>query len=420
MDTPNEFALNHGIATEETTELAKIELGKCYENIIELIKKYMDMPEEQIKLVAIWIIGTYFHNSFSSYPFLFINAMRGSGKTRLLKIISHLAKGSEGDVQTGITEAVLFRMPQGRTLILDECESIGTKEKAILREYLNACYKSGGAVKRMKKANFKGQEEMIIDTFHPYKPIALANIWGIDEVLGDRCISFVLEKSDSPSKTKMLEDFDTNPTFQEIKRTLDKVSVVSVMSLRKKTSITAWNSYIKEKYNDTTTLTTYTTHTTLTTQTTLEREIEEEFFNEIDNLNINGRSLELLFPMFIISNFLSGGTFQDIIKMGKELMIHRKEDEFSESVDVMVYEFVSKMEGTLEWQPLKELTEKFRNFAGSEEWMNERWLGKAFKRLNLIIGKRRMASGRFFILSVSKAKEKIKMFGGKDDIPKAL
>ena len=155
MDTPEQFQLNQGIATEESLELAKIELGKCYERIIELIKKYMDMPEDQIKIIALWIIGTYFHSSFPSYPFLFLNAMRGSGKTRLLKIISHLAKGSNGNVQTGITEAVLFRLPSGTTLVLDECESIGSKEKAILREYLNACYKSGGVVQRMKKAHFK-------------------------------------------------------------------------------------------------------------------------------------------------------------------------------------------------------------------------------------------------------------------------
>src|SRR3989304_10008157 len=62
----------------------KIELGICYENIIEVIKKYMDMPEEQIKIVSVWIIGTYFHDCFDTYPFLFLNAMRGSGKTRLL------------------------------------------------------------------------------------------------------------------------------------------------------------------------------------------------------------------------------------------------------------------------------------------------------------------------------------------------
>src|SRR3990167_7132600 len=165
MHTPEEFELKHGIATEGSLELAKIELGRCYERTVELIKKYMDMPEDQIKIIALWIIGTYFHSSFPSYPFLFLNAMRGSGKTRLLKIISHLAKGSEGDVQTGITEAVLFRIPSGITIVLDECESIGLKEKAILREYLNACYKSGGSVKRMKKVKFKGEDEMIIDTF---------------------------------------------------------------------------------------------------------------------------------------------------------------------------------------------------------------------------------------------------------------
>lgn len=410
MQTPEEFELEQGISTEESQELSKIKLGECYEKAIELIGKYMDMPLTQIKIIALWIIGTYFHSSFSSYPFLFINAMRGSGKTRLLKIISHLSKGSMGGVQTGITEAVLFRMPQGKTLILDECESIGSKEKAILREYLNACYKSGGVVQRIKKSYSKGGEEMITETFKPYKPIALANIWGIDEVLGDRCIPLTLEKSDNPLKTKLIEDFDANEDFINLTRTLDKISVVSVMSLRSRKYITAWNSYINEKYNNSNNIYTYNKHTTHTTS--LDNLEEQSFFNRIDDFNINGRNLELFFPLFIISRFLSEETFGEICGISKDLLEVKKEDEFSESVDVMVYEFVSRMESTLEWKPMKELIERFRNFAGVEEWMNEKWLGKAFKRLNLIIGKRRMASGRFFILNVSKAKEKIKIFGG--------
>src|SRR3989304_10160453 len=69
---------------QQRTDDLKISLGICYENIIEVIKKYMDMPEEQIKIVSVWIIGTYFHDCFDTYPFLFLNAMRGSGKTRLL------------------------------------------------------------------------------------------------------------------------------------------------------------------------------------------------------------------------------------------------------------------------------------------------------------------------------------------------
>jgi energy-coupling factor transporter ATP-binding protein EcfA2 len=411
MLSPKEFELEKGVITEESLEFAKIELGKVYEDMIYLIEQYMDMPIEYIKIVAVWIIGTYFHSTFNSYPFLFINAMRGSGKTRLLKIISHLAKDARGHVQTGITESVLFRMPQGRTLILDECESIGTKEKAILREYLNACYKSGGVVVRMKKAFFKGQEEFIPDDFHPYKPIALANIWGMEEVLGDRCVSFILEKSDSPIKTKKQEDFDINPRFQQIKRSLDKISVVCAVKLREKNYISAWNVYINIKYTTLYTLNTYNAYNTLNTPNEIN---EEVFFNKIDELNINGRNLELLFPLFIISKYISQEVFEEILNIGTDLLMRRKEDEFSESADVMVYEFISKQENEREWKSIKDLTYFFRNFAGGEEWMNEKWFGRALKRLNLVINKRRTNAGISVMVNILKAREKIKIFGGNE------
>jgi len=409
MQDPAEFQLEKGNATPEAIELAKRNLGEAYEKIMKVIEYYMDMPKEQLQIVSTWIVGTYFHDCFSTYPFLFINAMRGSGKTRLLRLIAHMAKGGNGEVQTGITEAVLFRTKG--ILVLDECESIASKDKAILREYLNACYKKGGAVKRTKKAKFKGEDEYVVETFHPYKPIALANIFGMDEVLGDRCITFVLEKSNNPAKTKKLEDFEENPEIEEIKRTLRQSSVVCAVSLRKRTNQTAWNSYINAKYNDIYTLTTYTTHTTLTTQNKIE---EDDFFNKIDAIGIDGRNFELLFPLLIVAKYLDWAQFEKLLEIGKDLMKIKKEDEFAESRDVLVYEFVSRQEGGLQYHALKELCQKFKAFVGEDEWINEKWLGRALKRLNLVLDKRREASGRFVQLNISKANDKARIFRSGD------
>lgn len=420
LPDPIEFSLERGIVNEETLLLARSKLGEVYDKILYVLENYMDMPKDQMKLIALWIIGTYFHGSFSTYPFLFINAMRGSGKTRLLRIISYLSKGSRGQVQTGITESVLFRMPPGDTLVLDELENIGNKERGTLREYMNACYKKGGVVQRMKKAKFQGQEEWIKDTFSPYKPIAMANIWGMDEVLGDRCISLVLEKSSNPRKTKKVEDFDTNPIFLDIKRTLDIISVVCVVSLRPGRYITAWNDYVDAKYNSITTYYTLTTQTTLTTQEEMENDILEkeeriEMFNRIDELGIDGRNFELLFPMILVSKLLGDDILAETLSFGKTMMDHKKEDEFAESRDVCLYEFISKKEQTLEYHHLSKLTTDFKTFLGSDDdWINEKWVGRALKRLNLLIDKKRQASGRIVQLNVIKAKEKLKIFKSDD------
>lgn len=416
-DEAYEWARNNSdLINELSNQFIKVELGKCYESIVELIKKYMDMPEEQVKMVAVWIIGTYFHNNFDTYPFLFLNAMRGSGKTRLLKIIAHLSKRGLGQVQTGITESVLFRLPKGNTLVLDEIESIGSKEKQTLREYMNACYKKGGVVQRLKKVKSKEGEQFVPDTFEPFKPIAMANIWGMDEVLGDRCITIVLEKSNNPAKTKLMEDFDTNPEFSELKVRLTRFSDVSAVSAGKRTYKKSWNDYIISKYtiNNITSYTSYTSYTTLTTlkkrKMIQEENDYEEMFNKIDGLNITGRNLELLFPLLIVSKEISNWVFEDILLIGKELMEIKKQDEFAESREVSVYDFIARMEQTLQFISMRDIVAKFRIFYGEEDWLNEKWLGRALKRLNLIVDKKKMASGMFFILNVAKAKEKIKIF----------
>jgi len=395
----------------DNPERAKIEIGKCYEQIIEVIDYYMDIPLEHRKIIALWIVGTYFHQSFSTYPFLFLNAMRGSGKTRLLNIISHLSKGSNGKVQTGVTEAVLFRTPMGKTMVLDECESLGSKEKAVLREYLNACYKKGGVVERAKKNKEGGYD---IESFFPYKPIVIANIFGLEEILQDRCISLILEKSNKPNVTKKVEDFDTNPIFQQIKRTLEQFSVVCAVSFRSGEYKTAWNNFISSKYSEIVFNTTLTTLTTLTTQPTPETALElemEEVFNKIDEIGVDGRNFELLFPLLIISNFIDFKLFEEILMIGQNMMESKKEEEVSESRDVSLYDFVSSYqeEGFVS---MKDLTQSFKIWLGEvyNEHINDWWMGKALKRLNLISDKRRLASGRFVILNKDKAKEKLKIF----------
>ena len=112
------------ITKEELDEL-KIIIGQIYENILKELYEYCDLREEYYHLVATWIIGTYLHKSFNTYPYLFLNAMRGSGKTRLLKLISSMALN--GNMIGSPTEAVLFRIPNDTTLCIDEFEGVTRK-----------------------------------------------------------------------------------------------------------------------------------------------------------------------------------------------------------------------------------------------------------------------------------------------------
>jgi len=397
----------------DNPEIAKIELAKCYENIIEVYKDYLDVPEDYIKLWAVTNIATYFHSYFNTFPITFFNAMRGSGKTRTLKLFNILSKGGDGCVVNNITEAVLFRHPTGVVLCIDEMEKIGSKEKQTLRELLNATYKKGTIVRRMKKIKINGQEQQAVEAFEPYFPLALANIWGIEEVLSDRAITYTLEKSNNPRKTKLQEDFDTNPTILEIKRTLERFSVVCACSLASRMYREQWNCWVREKYNIHDTLHTYNTYTTLTTHNNIIDIENDEMFLEIDKSGLTGRNLELIFPLLITAEMLSHDIFIEILNISKEIVSKKQEEEYATSKDISLYEFVAE-HGKNEWISVKEICSHFRLYVGDatgeDAWLNEYWLGRALKRLNLILERRRLASGIFVIVNVLKAKEKLKIF----------
>jgi hypothetical protein len=128
------------------------------------------------------------------------------------------------------------------------------------------------------------------------------------------------------------------------------------------------------------------------------------------------RNFELFSPLLILAKFIDDLLFEDIYEIVKEMVNEKKATEYTESKDVLLYEFVLNKESTLdgEFISIKEMTKGFRNFMDEEEsedrWLNEKWLGKAIKRLNLATDKRRMKSGMEIRLNYTKAKEKLKIF----------
>jgi len=383
-----------------TKEEVKEKLLECYKLIKEVLKHYLDMKEDYYSLIAIWILGTYWHKNFSSYPYLYFNAMRGSGKSRALKLICRLSK--DGQVMASPTEAVLFRTTG--TLGIDEFEGVANKDKNSIRELLNGAYKKGIKICRMKKVKSLAGVEMKVEEFEVYRPVIMANIWGMEEVLEDRSITLILEKSNHPLKTRLVEDFEENIPIKYILQNILRCSLCSVVTLKNINLM--WNNFISNKYN--TTLTTHTTHTTHTTQTTQKKAL----FNKIYESNIIGRDLELFLPLFFIADFLGQEIEVEIIRIAKEISAAKKGEQEMESKDVMVYNFVSKKEfGLTTYYSIKKLTNDFREFTEeTDDWLNPKWFGRALKRLNLILDKRRLGHGVEVSLNVAKAQKKFGMF----------
>lgn len=419
--------------TKEEEEDMKILLGETFEQIIQILKTYVKLKEDYYPVIAVWIIGTYRMDSFHTFPYLFLNAQKGSGKTRLLKLIEVLT--NKGILLASMREAVLFRLAdKGYSLMIDELEGLDRKENAPLRELLNACYKRGTKVFRMKKVG----EGWDFEEFEPFTPIAIANIGGLDDVLGDRCIGIHLDKSNDKSFALRQENFNNNDQIINVKKNLDKL-LVYMCSLSGDNIGKAWELYVNDRYgvvNSILPTTTYTTLTTLTTHNYTGNSKKDggvvsvdtkkssvvssvvsdvvsfdEICNKIHDSGLAGRHLELLFPLLDTALLLNEKLFDDVLKFGIELSKIKKDDDVMESPDVSLIEFVSKLGSEMEYDKFRfihELSEKFRFYLGirkerEQEEINPRWIGRALKRLGLIVHKRRLSSGMEVKLNIPKA-----------------
>jgi len=396
---------NPSIDLEEEKEEQNSFLLDSYNNLLDILKKYVDLREEYYPLLSLWIIGTYIHLDFPSYPFLFFNAMKGSGKTRLLKLVTYLSK--DGELLNSLSEAVLFRTKG--TLGIDEFEGLNRKGGEGLRELLNSAYKKGCKVKRMKKKKTMEGEEQVVEEFDVYRPILMANIWGMESVLGDRCINLILEKSSKNKITKKMELFEHDFLIQKTKELLIKCRLCCVVCPQN--IYMEWNDYIDT--NDIYTLTTQnntnntSTITTLTTPNHIN--YTNPLFKEIDQSGINGRHLELAMPLLIIAHSISQEIFQSVLETLKGIMEDKIQADFSDSWDVSLIDYVSQ-ETSNNFKSLTDITNEFRQFIQGDEEINVKWVGRALKRLNLILQKRRLGRGREVILNIQKAHEKIRMF----------
>ena len=146
----------------------------------------------------------------------------------------------------------------------------------------------------------------------------------------------------------------------------------------------------------------------------MEKISEEETFNKIDSSNISSRDLELFLPLLTLANVLDLVLFDNILKIFKEIVKERKSEEYTENRDVTFLDFISQQQQEMEHLQITYIRNKFQEFLGDidedDKWVNNKWIGRALKRLNLIKDKRRVAKGREVILNISKAQEKIKMF----------
>ena len=384
-----------------TEEDIKDKIAMIHAQIVAQIKKYCDLEEYAYNIIGLWILGTWVHKYFNSYPYLFFNAIKGSGKSRILNLISSLSWN--GKVLISISESVLFRTAAFRTLCIDEFESVGNKEKQALRELLNASYKRGGTVERAYKKKGLDREKIEIESFDVYCPIAMANIWGMDNVLSDRCTTVVLDKSNKKGITRLMENFELDPVIQNLKkeilRTFSDTCAVTLLKNRLEETPQKWNYYVSKE-----TLLTLHTQETQVPQVALSPQ-ELDFFDKINGSGLEGRPLELFFPLFVLSDII--GNLHQTIETSKHIIKEKKAQDISESRDVSLVDYLSKTIKTDDFLSINKIYEDMKE--DEKDWISPDWIGRALNRLKVVIERRRMARRREVRINWSKVDELVKI-----------
>lgn len=373
-----------------------------------ILREWVDVEDNYYDIIANWIIGTYFMDYFVSYPYLFINAVKRSGKTRLLKVIAKLA--FNGIYTASLTEAVLFRMPAARqcTFSLDEAEKISGKDKASLRLLLNSAYKKGMKIYRARK-NVKS-EHYEIDEFEIFMPIAIANIKGIDDVLEDRCITIIMERSANFSITSKPEFFELDLKFSVFRHIIRQLSSeVSVCSYMK-SKYYIIRRLLTTLYTNNTTNTNYTKYTEKSIETP---SVLEEIIINLIKHNIIGRDFECWYPLFIINSVFNHDNFQIFLGTAENFVKEKRTLDIMEDRDTSVLIFLSNFivgKSTDDFFSYNELNKEFNENDGSD-WLNSWHLSRILKRLKVVIERRRMNRGVEVRLNFEKIRQKVKELG---------
>lgn len=150
--------------------------------------------DNNLELTALWIVASYRFDLVGVAPYLRLRGEYGSGKTRGLDCIAHLAMRPLS-VGPGLTEAVVFRLCEQYkpTACLNEFDEKGKGDYASLAvQLLNSRYERGHPIGRVGGMN---RDE--VQLFDPFGPTAFsARNAFTDTSLESRCLEIVCQETD--------------------------------------------------------------------------------------------------------------------------------------------------------------------------------------------------------------------------------
>jgi hypothetical protein len=202
--------------TGKRTRRQKPKSSALASDLVTFIRRYVVMTDQQLLVVALWVIHTHCVREFEQTPYLSVNSPeKQCGKSRLLEVLELLV--NEPWSAIGPSEAVMFRnihlkMP---TLLLDEVDTLFNPKTADRyeghRAILNAGHRKGSRVPRCVGPSQDIQE------FRVFSPKVLAGIGSLPETVADRSIPIRLKRRRPTEAVEKFKRRDAKPEAEKLR-----------------------------------------------------------------------------------------------------------------------------------------------------------------------------------------------------------
>ncbi|MCX5657200.1 MAG: hypothetical protein NTZ48_03100, partial [Candidatus Omnitrophica bacterium] len=214
------YRWNKGRLKEFLEGQTTLNVGRLFDSVKGCFRRYIHFEEQDTySFMALWTIGTYLHPLFDAFPMVLLCGPKDSGKSLTLQVTSLLAFNAR--LQGDPTPATMFRTidEERPTMLFDEMEWLSHKDvNNQMATILKFGYKPGCKVPRCTFDKFHNPYPTEFDA---YCPKMFANINGLENVLGDRTITFYQKrKTNSDTGIEDRSPSKDSGIWQEIRHTL--------------------------------------------------------------------------------------------------------------------------------------------------------------------------------------------------------
>ena len=318
--------------------------ARMFWDIRAQIERYVRFEERSTySFMTLWTIGTYLHPLFDAFPMVLLCGPKNSGKTRTLQVASLLAFNAR--LQGDPTPATVFRIidEERPTLIFDEMEWLSRRDmQSQLSSILKFGYKPGCKVPRCA---FDARGNAFVVDFDAYCPKLFANIHGLEDVLGDRAITFYQRRKTAEDRIETASPSEDDPVWARLRHELYVFT------------LTHWQTV---------------------------RELVPT-----GDLPIENRIRELFTGVLALARFFEdhagiAGLYDEMLTLASEKAAEKRETDREFNHETILIQALVSIVTQDGWYPLSDVIRELQNFfTDRTDWISDVWVGRALLRIGI-------------------------------------